>query len=118
MFVKNDGINCIYNLIKFNGGLVMGNLLNKKDIAHIAKLAELEYSEEEIEKITEQLDKIISHVAKISEADTSGVLSSSGVTDLSNVFREDKTRDSLSREEALKNAPLQDNGGFKVPKID
>jgi aspartyl-tRNA(Asn)/glutamyl-tRNA(Gln) amidotransferase subunit C len=96
----------------------MGNLLNKKDIAHIAKLAELEYSEKEIEKITGQLDKIIRHVAKIGEADTSGVLSSSRANDLSNVFREDKTRDSLSREEALKNAPLQDNGGFKVPKID
>jgi aspartyl-tRNA(Asn)/glutamyl-tRNA(Gln) amidotransferase subunit C len=96
----------------------MGNLLNKQDIAHIAKLAELEYSEKEIEKITGQLDKIISHVAKISEADTSGVTSSSGVSGLSNVFRDDKARDSLSKEESLKNAPQEDSGGFKVPKID
>jgi len=96
----------------------MGNLINKQDIAHIAKLAELEYSKDDIEKITVQLDKIISHVAKISEADTSDVLSSSRVNDLSNVFREDKPRDSLSREESLKNAPLEDSGGFKVPKID
>jgi len=96
----------------------MGNLLNKKDIAHIARLAELEYSQEEIEKITGQLDKIISHVAKIGEADTSSVLSSSRVADTINVFREDKPRSSLSREESLKNAPLEDNGGFKVPKID
>ena len=96
----------------------MGNLLNKQDITHIAKLAELEYSKDDIEKITVQLDKIISHVAKISEADTSDVLSSSRVNDLSNVFREDKPRDSLSREESLQNAPLEDSGGFKVPKID
>ena len=96
----------------------MGNLLNKQEIAHIARLAELEYSEDEIEKITGQLDKIITHVAKISEADTSGVLSSARVNDLSNVFREDKPRSSLSREESLRNAPLEDDGGFKVPKID
>jgi aspartyl-tRNA(Asn)/glutamyl-tRNA(Gln) amidotransferase subunit C len=96
----------------------MGNLLNKQDIIHIAKLAELEYNGEEIEKITGQLDKIISHVAKIGEADTSDILSSSRVGDLSNVFREDKVRSSLSKEEALKNAPLEDKGGFKVPKID
>ena len=96
----------------------MGNLLNKQEIAHIARLAELEYSEDEIEKITGQLDKIIAHVAKIGEADTSGVLSSARVNDLSNVFREDKPRSSLSREESLLNAPLEDNGGFKVPKID
>jgi aspartyl-tRNA(Asn)/glutamyl-tRNA(Gln) amidotransferase subunit C len=118
LFVKNDVITHIYSSIKFNGGLIMGNLLNKKDIAHIAKLAELEYSEEEIEKITGQLDKIIRHVAKIGEADTSDVMSSSRVSDLSNVFREDQVRSSLSREESLKNAPLEDNGGFKVPKID
>jgi len=96
----------------------MGNLLNKQDIAHIAKLAELEYSEDEIDKITGQLDKIIRHVAKISEAETSDVLSSSRVSDLSNVFREDEPHDSLSREESLQNAPLEDSGGFKVPKID
>lgn len=118
MFAKNNEITHIYGSIKFNGVQIMGNLLNKQDIAHIAKLAELEYSEEEIEKITGQLDKIISHVAKIGEADTSDVLSSSRVSDLSNVFREDKARPSLSREESLKNAPLEDNGGFKVPKID
>ncbi len=96
----------------------MGNILNRKDIVHIAKLAELEYSDVEIEKITSQLDKIISHIAKIAEADTTDVLSTSRVLELSNVFRQDKARESLSREESLKNAPLEDNGGFKVPKID
>jgi len=87
-------------------------------LCEIKSKAASKLSEEEIEKITGQLDKIISHVAKIGEADTSDVLSSSRVSDLSNVFREDKARPSLSREESLKNAPLEDNGGFKVPKID
>ncbi|MCE5328964.1 Asp-tRNA(Asn)/Glu-tRNA(Gln) amidotransferase subunit GatC [bacterium] len=96
----------------------MGKIINKEDIAHIAKLAELEYSDAEIDKITSQLDKIINHVAKIGQADTSNVISTSHVLELSNVYREDKARESLSREESLKNAPLEDGGGFKVPKID
>jgi aspartyl-tRNA(Asn)/glutamyl-tRNA(Gln) amidotransferase subunit C len=96
----------------------MGKLLNNQDISHIARLAELEYSPEEIEKITVQLDKIISHVAKISEADTSCVEAAARVSELHNVLREDIPADSLPREESLRNAPLEDSGGFKVPKID
>ncbi len=96
----------------------MEKIINKKDISHIAKLAELEYSDAEIDKITIQLNKIISHVAKIGQADTSDVISTSHVLELSNVYREDKVRESLTREESLKNAPLEDAGGFKVPKID
>jgi aspartyl-tRNA(Asn)/glutamyl-tRNA(Gln) amidotransferase subunit C len=96
----------------------MNDIVNKKEIEHIAKLAELEYSDKEIEKITVQLDKILSHIAKIKEADTSNVSSTFQSIELLNVFREDKVRKSLSREESLKNAPLEDSGGFRVPKID
>lgn len=96
----------------------MNEIINKKEIAHIAKLAELEYSDDEIEKITVQLDKILNHIAKIKEADTSDVTSTFQSVELFNVFREDKARKSLSREESLKNAPVEDSGGFKVPKID
>ena len=96
----------------------MNDIINKKEIEHIAKLAELEYSDEEIEKITVQLDKILSHIAKIKEADTSNVTSTFQSIELFNVFREDKVRQSLSKEESLKNAPLEDSDGFKVPKID
>lgn len=96
----------------------MGKIINKEDIKHIAKLAELEYSDAEIDKITSQLDKIISHVAKIGEADTSNTAPTAHILELSNVYREDKARGSLSREESLKNAPLEAAGGFKVPKID
>lgn len=96
----------------------MNDIITKKEISHIAKLAELEYSDEEIEKITVQLDKILNHIAKIKEADTSNVSSTFQSIELFNVFREDKVRKSLSREESLKNAPLEDSGGFSVPKID
>jgi aspartyl-tRNA(Asn)/glutamyl-tRNA(Gln) amidotransferase subunit C len=93
-------------------------IIDKDEISHIAKLAELEYSDDEIDKITIQLDKILTHIAKIKEADTSNISSTFQSIELSNVFREDEIRNSISREEALKNAPLVDNNGFKVPKID
>ncbi|MCL4377210.1 MAG: Asp-tRNA(Asn)/Glu-tRNA(Gln) amidotransferase subunit GatC [Actinobacteria bacterium] len=96
----------------------MSKIIKKEDIEHIAKLAELEYSDAEIDKITSQLDKIIGYVAKISEADTSNTAPTSHVLKLSNVYREDKVKNSLSREDSLKNAPLEAGGGFKVPKID
>lgn len=96
----------------------MSKIIKKEDIKHIAKLAELEYSDAEIDKITSQLDKIISYVAKIAEADTSGIVPTSHVLNLSSVYRDDRVRSSLSREDCLKNAPLETGGGFKVPKID
>jgi aspartyl-tRNA(Asn)/glutamyl-tRNA(Gln) amidotransferase subunit C len=96
----------------------MGKIINKKDIKHIAKLAELEYSDAEIDKITDQLDKIINHITKIGQADTSNIVPTSHVLEITNVYREDKVRISFTREESFKNAPLEDEDGFKVPKID
>ena len=96
----------------------MGKIIKKEDIIHISELAEIECDAEEIDKITTQLDKIIEHVAKISEADTTGITPTSHVLDMKNVLREDKPKRSINTNEALKNAPENTNGGFKVPKID
>jgi len=96
----------------------MGKIIKKEDIIHISELAEIECDAEEIDKITTQLDKIIEHVAKISEVDTTGITPTSHVLDMKNVLREDKPKKSINTNEALKNAPESTNGGFKVPKID
>lgn len=96
----------------------MGKIINKEDVMHIASLAEIDYSKEEIDKITIQLDKIIEHIAMISEVDTGKVNPTSHVLDISNVLREDSPRQSVEQEEALKNAPESSDDGFKVPKID
>ena len=96
----------------------MGKRINKEDIAHIANLSEIEYSKDEIDEITVQLDKIIDHVAKISEVDTSKVSPTSHVLNISNVLREDNPRQSIEHKEALKNAPESSDDGFKIPKID
>ena len=92
--------------------------ISNEDVRHVAKLAELDFSDEEVEKITPQLDKILDHVARISTVDTEGVSSTSHVMDINNVFREDVIREPVSHEEALKNAPEKAEDGFSVPKID
>jgi aspartyl-tRNA(Asn)/glutamyl-tRNA(Gln) amidotransferase subunit C len=92
--------------------------ISSDDAKHVAKLAELDFSEDEIKKITPQLDKILEHVARISAVDTQGVESTSHVMDVKNVFREDTPSDTISQEDALKNAPLEQDDGFRVPRID
>ncbi|MBM3699834.1 MAG: Asp-tRNA(Asn)/Glu-tRNA(Gln) amidotransferase subunit GatC [Actinobacteria bacterium] len=93
-------------------------IISLEQASHVAKLAELELSSDELDKITSQLDDILGHVAKINEADTEGVRPTSHTLDTNNVLREDTVKDSLSQEDALKNAPQQSGGGFLVPKID
>ena len=92
--------------------------IRSNDVRHVAKLAELDFSDEELEKITPQLDKILDHVARISAVDTEGIPSTSHIMDVNNVLREDEVTEPVSREEALKNAPEEAEDGFSVPKID
>jgi len=92
--------------------------ISKDDVKHIAELAELEFGEKDIEKITSQLDRILDHVANVSSAKTEGIPPTSHILDIKNVFREDMAEESVTQESALKNAPDEANDGFKVPKID
>ena len=88
-----------------------------KDVEHVAKLARLEFTEEEKEKFTHQLNEILAYVEKLNELDTSSVAPLSHVIELFNVFREDVARPSSPQEEMLKNAPERTEKFFKVPKV-
>ncbi len=92
--------------------------INKKEVAHIADLAELKFNDEELEKFTSQLSIILEHINRINRADTKGVEPTSHVLNAKNVLRDDVNMQSLSRSDALKNAPVEAEGGFRVPKID
>lgn len=92
-------------------------MIEKKDVKHIAWLARLELSEEEIEKFTSQLGQVLEHAAKIKELDTSQTPPTSHALPMKNVFRVDKAKPSLTQEEALKNAPKKEKNFFVVPKI-
>ena len=88
-----------------------------KDVEHVAKLARLEFTKEELEKFTRQFNEILEYVEKLKELDTSNVEPLSHVIELSNVFREDKVQQSYPQEEMLKNAPSRKEKFFKVPKV-
>ena len=88
-----------------------------KDVEHVAKLARLRISPEEKEKFTHQLNEILTYVGKLNEIDTSNVEPLAQVIETRNVFREDRARPSLPREEVLMNAPEKTEEYFKVPKV-
>ncbi|KAB2837189.1 MAG: Asp-tRNA(Asn)/Glu-tRNA(Gln) amidotransferase subunit GatC [Melioribacteraceae bacterium] len=91
--------------------------VTKKDVEHIAKLARLKVTEEEVEHYTGQLNQILTYVEKLNELDTENIEPLSHPVENTNVFREDELKQSIKTEEALKNAPDKDDEHFKVPKV-
>lgn len=91
--------------------------ISKKDVEKVAQLARLELGEEELEKLATDLTAIVGYVETLEKIDTSGVEPQTQFISAENVFREDEPRDSLPREQALKNAPRKTNEFFLVPKV-
>ncbi|MDK9706850.1 MAG: Asp-tRNA(Asn)/Glu-tRNA(Gln) amidotransferase subunit GatC [Desulforhopalus sp.] len=91
--------------------------ISKEQVEHVAHLARLTLTEEELEQMTGQLDNILSYVDKLDELDTSAVVPTSHVFSVCNAFREDIVKESLSRNDALMNAPQHDGETFLVPRI-
>jgi aspartyl-tRNA(Asn)/glutamyl-tRNA(Gln) amidotransferase subunit C len=91
--------------------------ISKKEVENVARLARLSLTDEELNRMTGQLDNILSYVDKLEELDTTNVVPTTHVFSLSNAFREDVIKESLSQEEAVKNGPQQDGEMFQVPRI-
>ena len=92
--------------------------LSKQEIEHVARLARIGLSEKEVAPLTTQTSSILDFVEIIQASDTEHVEPTNQVTGLSDVWREDKIeRCKLSREQLLANAPEQENGYIKVPKV-
>jgi aspartyl-tRNA(Asn)/glutamyl-tRNA(Gln) amidotransferase subunit C len=89
--------------------------ITRDEVLHVAKLARLELTDDEIDRFTDQLSAILEAVAKVSELDLSDVEPTAHPLDLVNVWAEDEPRPSLSVDEALANAPDRHGGFFKVP---
>jgi len=88
-----------------------------KDVEYVARLARLKLTQDEKEKYARQLGGILNYINKLNELDTSKVEPTSHVISLSNVFREDKVKESLPAEEILSNAPQKSRGFFRVKKV-
>nr|WP_280927574.1 Asp-tRNA(Asn)/Glu-tRNA(Gln) amidotransferase subunit GatC [Lactobacillus sp. ESL0703] len=91
--------------------------ITEDTIKHVAALSRLEFNEDEIGTVTEQMSSIINMADQLSEVDTDGVAETVQVVDRDTVFREDKPEHWQSRAELMKNVPEQANGFIKVPVI-
>jgi aspartyl-tRNA(Asn)/glutamyl-tRNA(Gln) amidotransferase subunit C len=91
--------------------------LTIKEVEHVARLARLRLTPEELEKMRVQLSNILDHIDMLKEVDVSDVPPTAQVTDLLNILRADEVSTSLPREDVLANAPDQEDGMFKVKAI-
>ena len=89
--------------------------ISKDDVVHVARLARLELTDEELDRFAGQLDAILEAVGKVSELDLRGVEPTLHPLELSNVWAEDEPRPSLPVEDALANAPEVEDDAFRVP---
>jgi aspartyl-tRNA(Asn)/glutamyl-tRNA(Gln) amidotransferase subunit C len=93
--------------------------ITRDDVAHLAGLARIQLSEDELDRLGRELPQILESVATVSQAleGRDDVTPMSHPTPLTNVFREDVVRPSLTPEEALSGAPAREGDRFLVPKI-
>ena len=91
--------------------------ISREDIEHIALLARLSLTEEEKELFGVQLSRVLDYMEKLNELDTDNIEPTSHVLHISNVMREDTPKDSITREDALFNAPDRTEKFYRVPKI-
>jgi aspartyl-tRNA(Asn)/glutamyl-tRNA(Gln) amidotransferase subunit C len=89
--------------------------ISRDEVLHVASLARLALSDDEIDRLGAQLNAILEAVGKVSELDLADVEPTAHPLDLVNVWAEDEPRESLSVEEALANAPDREAGFFRVP---
>ena len=89
--------------------------ITREQVVHVAKLARLALSDEELNRLGGQLGAILDAVSKVSELDLEDIPPTSHPLDLVNVLADDEPQPSLAREVALKNAPATEDGAFLVP---
>jgi aspartyl-tRNA(Asn)/glutamyl-tRNA(Gln) amidotransferase subunit C len=91
--------------------------LSREEVLHIARLARLGLTDEEVERAREQLSHILENFEILKSVNTEGVPPTAQSLALQNVLREDEPRDSFPRDEILANAPQQDEGSFRVRAV-
>jgi len=88
-----------------------------EQVRHIAKLANLEFTEAEYERFTRQLNDILGYVAQLERLDTKAIEATSHLDLETQALRDDANQGSISQDEALRNAPDGEQGLFKVPRV-
>jgi aspartyl-tRNA(Asn)/glutamyl-tRNA(Gln) amidotransferase subunit C len=90
-------------------------MIDREQVLHVARLARLRLTDEEVTRMSSELSTILDHIEKISELDLENVEPTSHVVEVENVLRADEPRESWPRERILDPAPDAADGGFRVP---
>ncbi len=91
--------------------------ISREDVAHVARLARLDLTDDELAQFTVQLGAVLEHARDVEALDTGGVPPTAHPLPLRNVLREDRVVPSLDRDEVLAQAPAVEADRFKVPRI-
>jgi aspartyl-tRNA(Asn)/glutamyl-tRNA(Gln) amidotransferase subunit C len=92
-------------------------MITREDVEHISWLASIKIEDEEKDELVKHFNSILEYFQQLDEVDTEGVKPTYRVVDLTNIFREDAACESLTQDQALKNAQRTENGYFKSPRI-
>ena len=95
----------------------MPERISRDDVAHVARLARLELTSDELERFTDQLGAVLEHARDVEALDVHDVPPTSHPLPLRNVLRDDEVRPSLDRDEVLAAAPSVEDGRFRVPPV-
>jgi len=90
-------------------------VIDREEVLHVARLARLQLSEQEVRSMAGELSAVLDHIAKIGELDLDDVAPTSHVVEVTGALRPDEPVDSLTREDALAQAPAVSGDGFLVP---
>jgi aspartyl-tRNA(Asn)/glutamyl-tRNA(Gln) amidotransferase subunit C len=93
----------------------IGLVIDREQVLHVARLARLRLTDEEVERMSRELSGVLEHVERMNRLDIEGVDPTSHVVDLENVLRADEPRPSWPKEEILEPAPDPAEGAFRVP---
>jgi len=91
--------------------------VSKEEIIHIAKLANINLKQKEVDTYLGHLEEILNYANIVNKAPIDGLSETIGVNEAYNVFRKDEIKESFPREELLQNAPEKQEGMFKIPKV-
>ncbi len=91
--------------------------ISEDDVRHVAKLARLDFSDEEVKMFSKQVGDILDYVEQLKGVDTEGVKPTSHAISVTNAFREDQARPSLEPDQALSNAPEREDTDIIVPRV-
>lgn len=91
--------------------------LTRADVEHVARLARLALTDDEVERLTDELAAVLDHAADVAALDLEGVPPTAHPLPLRNVLRADEVRPGVDRDEVLAAAPAAEDGRFRVPRI-